>query len=49
MTKTIQTQNNAFNFNDFNNIPHFYLNKKRNFTVSSKKQVIVNKYKSRNV
>lgn len=28
MTKTIQTQNNAFNFNDFNNILHFFLNKK---------------------
>lgn len=28
MTKSIQTQNNAFNFNDFNDIPHFYLNKK---------------------
>lgn len=35
LTKTIQTENNAFNINDFNNIPHFYLN----FTISTKSKL----------
>lgn len=41
LTKTIQTQKNAFHFNDFNNIPHFYLNKKKETLQSVQKSKLL--------